>query len=349
MPPEELATHIYQYIEDAAVRHLFAVAAGLDSMVLGETQILGQVKEAFALAQGEHTTGPILDGLFRAALNLGKQARTRTGISRGCFSIGHCAVELARAIFGSLDTRQVLILGAGQMSEIMARHLICEGASTVLVANRTLARARELAEQIGAEAVPFDELEDHLVRADVVVTSTGAPHALIRAEALRQVMRRRRNRPLCLIDVAVPRDVEPAAGHLDNVFLYNIDDLQCVIDEERLDRHIEVEKVEQIIEAETDRFVSWYSARDAVPTLKALRGKLEEIRQAELARAAGRLDGLREEDRKLVEELTQSLLNKVMHTPTVVIKEAAKGAGDHRLEVIRELFGLDSDGEEERP
>jgi glutamyl-tRNA reductase len=343
LPAPRLQPHLYCFEGAPAARHLFRVACGLDSMILGEAQIQAQVKEALLRAQEAGTGGKMIDALFRAALTTGKRAREETEITRGAVSVSLAAVEMARQIFGRLQDRTALVLGAGETSEQTARLLIDAGIdSRILVCNRTLERAQAVAGQFGGLAFAFEDLPRALVRADIVISSTGAPHAILRRETVRQAMRQRRGRPLFLIDIAVPRDVEPEAGELDDVFLYNIDDLHAVVDKNLAVRQSEVERVEGIIEEEVARFQGWTRGLAVAPTIGDLQRKVESIAQAELSRLGGKLSHLSARDRDVIATLVHGVINKVLRDPILHLREAASsGDGHDTVEVIRAAFALD--------
>jgi len=345
---DALSPHLYLRTNQEAVAHLFRVAAGVDSMVVGESEILGQVKRALEAALAQGCAGLVLDRLFRTAAAVGKRARAETGIGRGAFSVGHCAAELARSIFSDLHEKRLLLLGAGDTAELTARHLMASGATSVFVANRTHARALELAEQLGGRAVHYDELLSAMEKCDIVIGATAAPHAVVTRDQVAQVMRARKNRPLFCIDIAVPRDIEPAVGTLNNVYLYDIDDLSAVVAEDAQQRSREAEKVEAIVLEATGKFSAWHQSLRAAPTIAALRQKLEGIRAGETERALRRLEHLSAQDREAVVNLTTSLLNKILHQPTVELKNGLRaGDGEVRIETVRCLFGLDEGETEE--
>ncbi|EKP95853.1 glutamyl-tRNA reductase [Thermaerobacter subterraneus] len=350
MDPDRLETYLYAREDAAAARHLFRVAAGLDSMVLGESQILGQVREAYHGAAAAGTCGKVLHGLFQQALAVGKRARTETAISQHAVSVSYVAVELARKVFGQLDGRRVLLVGAGETAELAARSLAEEGGCRLVVANRTLERGRQLAAAYGGEAVSLGDLPAALDRCDVVISSTGAGRPLITAAMVREAMRRRRGRPLLLVDIAVPRDIEPAAGRLDGVFLYDIDDLQAVVEANLRLRREEAARVEAMIDEEVRGFEGWLHSLDVVPLIRSLRAKAEAMRQEELARALRKLPHLSERDRQVIDGLTRLIVNKLLNDPMVRLKEAvAGGRGPVYLdEAFTELFALDEPGRAER-
>jgi glutamyl-tRNA reductase len=327
---------------EAAIAHLCEVACGLDSMVLGESQIQGQVSQAYQLALAQGAAGPVLGSLFRAALQAGKRARTETAINQHATSISHVAVELALQIFDDLAAKTVALVGAGEMAELAAKNLVDNGVGHLLVVNRSEGRAASLARQFGGEALGWDHLTQALWRSDIVITSTAAPHAILRPDMAGAVMRMRRNRPLFLIDIAVPRDIDPAVGELTNVFLYDIDDLQRVVATNLEQRRREVPRVQAIVAQEVAAFMAWFRAREVVPTIVNLREHMDGIREAELAWAMSKLEGLSEQERKVVLTFSQRLVNKILHQPTVRLKEHAHSREAYRYtEALRDLFGID--------
>lgn len=343
----EFDGHLYCYREGAAANHLFSVAAGLDSMILGEPDIQRQVKTALEAAQSARTAGALLNKLFQEALVAGKRARTETGIARGAFSVGAAAVELATQIFGeSLSGHTVLVLGAGKMSEVTARHLQARGAPAVLVANRTFEKATQLAAQFGGQARRFDDLPQSLLSADIVVCSTAAPHPILTRALVKDVMRARHGRPLYLIDIAVPRDVESGVGDLYNVYLHNIDDLQSVVAEARQGRAAEIARAREIVDGAVAEYLRWWRSLEVAPLVVAVREKLDAVRLAELARLRTRLPGLSDKEWRLVESAMQSLTNKIAHPATVALKAGAHSeSGPAELDAIRRAFGLEDDGD----
>jgi glutamyl-tRNA reductase len=345
---KDAADFLYAYEDDGAVRHLFRVASGIDSLVMGEPQILGQVKEAYRQAVRSRTNGVLLNKTMHHAFRVAKRIRTETGIADNAVSVSFAAVELAKKIFGDLAGKTVLVVGAGEMAELAVRHLMANGAVRILVANRTPGRARELAASFCGTAVPFAGIDRALQEADIVISSTGASGHVISVEMVAGALYRRKNRLLFLIDIAVPRDIEPAAGDIDNVYLYNIDHLQEVVDENRASRMREAVRAEAIIEEEVGRFRAWFDALDVVPTIVALREKLEGVARGELEEAASWLAGLREEDRRKVEYLATAMINKILHDPITALKdESLDGAGLPYVAAVRRLFGLDR--EDQKP
>ena len=342
---DELRQYLYIHLGRQAVRHLFRVACGLDSLAIGETQILGQVREAWRMARKQHAAGRELCCIFQQAVATGKRARSETAISEGAFSIGRAAVELANALYPDLGSANLLVLGAGKIAELTAKHLSDHGAGTILVANRTLANANELAARLGGRAIPYEELGKLLPEIDILISSTSAPHIVLHAEVVAHAMAGRPDRPLCLIDLAVPRDVDPAVVDIPNVHLYNIDDLQEITAPEHHRRVAEIPRVETIIAEEVVRCCHRQAGLQAAPLLTALRNTFEEARRAELARAATVLATLTPEQQRAVEYLTSAMLNKILHTPTVRIKEVLARGEDHLpLAALCDLFGLEDVG-----
>ena len=335
-----LATALYRLHDEAAALHLFRVAAGLDSLVPGEGEILGQVRAAFEAG----TTGPILDRLFRQALYAGRKARTQTAIGESPASVSAAAAALAQQVFGDLAGRRILLVGAGKVSEQAARNLLSRGAKIAVVANRTVDRAATLAERFGSAALPLDRIEEELERADVVVASTGSPELVLRRAQVERALRARRGRPLFLIDLAVPRDLDPAINELDGCYLYDIDDLQAVVAETLGARRREADAAEAIVAEEAERFRSWQASLDVVPAIASLRARAEEIRLRELAKAEARLGHLSDAERKAVESVTAQIVNKLLHLPTVRMKQAAAAAdGVVYADAVRHLFGLEQE------
>lgn len=339
----EFSPYLYRHTDLEAVRHLFRVAASLDSMVLGEPQILGQVKNAYAAAQHTGTTGRILNHLFDKALSIAKTVRSETGISDHAVSVSYAAVELAKKIFENLQQRTVMVLGAGETSELAARHFLNQGVERIFVANRTAARAEQLAQTLGAKAIPWEAFPEHLLHTDIVVSSTSAPEPVVQAPMVQEVMRARRGRPMFLIDIAVPRDIEPAINALENVFVYDIDDLQNVVEANRRARQQEALAAEDLIWQEVRRFQQWLAAQDVVPTVVALRQWADHIRQSELEKVLLKLGPLDERQQRLLEGLTTAMMNKFLHAPTVYLKRTAdEEHGPDIVRLIRQIFSLDT-------
>lgn len=343
---ERVALERYLYFHEgpSAVHHIFRVAASLDSMIVGEAQILGQVKEAYASAYDAEATSVILNKLFRHAIGVGKKVRTETEIGANAVSISYAAVELAKNVFESLDGRTVMVLGAGEMSELTVKHLLANGVRRVLVANRTLKRAQELAEHFGGEAITFDSFIERMAEADIIISSTASPHYVVNKDAVAEVMHRRRNKPVFLIDIALPRDVDPEVGKLYNVFLYDIDDLESVVQSNLAERQRAAQVCEGIVEHEVADFITWISTLEVVPTIAALRDRAETIRLLELEKALKRFKGLNDEEISALNALTTGIVNKILHTPIVRAKEcSSKKDGYLYIESLRHLFDLERD------
>jgi len=333
----------YGYIvrDRDAVRHLYRVSSGLDSMILGESQIQGQVRDAWEASRAQ--AGPVLHRLFQTALHVGSRVRTETGLGMGTASAASAGVAVAGKIFGDLAGRHALILGAGDMAELAATCLSDQGVQITLVANRTQERARAIAERLGGRAVSLEEAWTHFASTDIALCSTAAPHAVVTWERVGPVIAQRRGRPLCILDLAVPRDVDPAIAQIENVFLYDVDDLQTVAAQATARRRDEIPAAERIVEEETNLFWAWYGGLGVVPTIKELRERMEQVRAAELERALRQLGALSAEDRARVEQFSQSLMNKFLHQPTIALKAAAEeGRGYGLLEALRRLFGMES-------
>jgi glutamyl-tRNA reductase len=341
VPETELRPHMRCYENQEAVVHLFAVAAGLESMVLGEPQVLGQVREAYGEALGCGTTGKILSRLFRTAVRVGKRARTETAICRTPLSISSLAVSLAEQVLGCLEGKRALVVGAGEMSATAAGLLRKRGVDELDVVSRTQERAFHLASTLEGRALAWEDLSAVLRRVDLVISSTAAPHPVLRAETIRAAMSGR-HRPLVLIDIAVPRDIEPEAGQIPNVHLFNMEGLQAVVEKNLKERTREIPAVEVILKSEADEFVSWFRTLKAVPTLRALRDRAESIRSRELERAFQKLGSLSERERQIIEQLSCRIVTKLLHQPTVRLKRLADRS-DSLEEAARELFGLDGE------
>jgi len=337
---ELLAPHLYEHRDQEAVSHLFRVAASLDSMVVGEPQILGQVKEAFAVARASGTVGGQLEHLLQSTFAVAKKVRTETEIGSNSVSIASVAVELARKIFGSLQGRTVFLVGAGKMSELAARHLVQQGAGAILVTNRTQERAQRMAEAFAGQVIPFEELYEAASQADIVISSTGAPHPIFRREHGQAFLHRRRNRPMFFIDIAVPRDVDPLMGKLEGIFVYDIDDLQQVAVAHLSERSREATAAEALIAGEVERFQQRQLTVNVAPAIVALQRQAEEIRQAELKRAQAHLGPLSAEQIAVVEALTRGLVNKFLHPPMQALKQAARENDATRLEALCETWSL---------
>jgi len=338
---DSVSTHLYSYRNVEAIRHVFRVTASLDSMVIGEPQILGQVKEAFRIAMDAGTVGMHLSALMNRAFAVAKKVRSETGISQSAVSVSYAAVELARKIFGDLSGKTVMIIGASKMGELAAKHLRRAGASSVLVTNRTFERAVELAKVFEGAAVPFEHFTDHMAGADIVITSTGAPHFIIGKNLAEQVIHRRKNKPIFFIDIAVPRDIDPAVNQIDNAFLYDIDDLQQVIDANLKERFKEAMRAEQIVDDEVEAFCLKMQTRDVVPTIVQLRESLEKVRRDEIERNRRHLKDLSPEQQAAVDQITKSIVNKILHPPIEQLKQMAHDPqGADLADLIRKIFNV---------
>ena len=338
---QHLEPHLYRYQQREAIRHVFRVASSLDSMIIGESQILGQVKEAYALARSVGTLrGPLEEALTRSFF-VAKRVRTETGIASSAVSVSYAAVELARKIFGSLDGKRILLVGAGKMSELAARHLLGHGGSQIFVTNRTAERADEMAAALQGRAVPFDQLFEYAAQCDILISSTAAPSFLIRKPDVQRLLAERKNRPMFLIDIAVPRNIDPEVNKLDNIFLYDIDDLQQVVNANLKERLREAQRGEQIAEQEVEKFLRWLKTLDVVPTIIDLQSQLEQIRQQEISRVESQLGDLTPAQREAIEALTKGLVNKVLHSPVTQLKSLAQQPDGLRLvETVRRIFNL---------
>lgn len=338
--------YIYNFTDDDAIKHLFSVASGLDSMILGEDQILGQVTEAMETCLNCGTTGKVLSTLFRSAITTGKRVRNETSISHGATSVSHVAVELAQRIFGALNDCNVLLVGADEMAQIAARTLSAYGVKSMSIINRTSSTAQHLASEFNARYLEWDQLDHTLNWADIVITATGAPYALFHTDNVRPVMASRRNRPLFFIDIAVPRNVDSHVDQLEGVFRYDIDDLQSVVQASLADRQREVPKAEKIVEEQYQKFLAWYRSLDVVPTIIELRENAECIRQIELERALNHFDDISDQEREILEIMSERIVNKILHTPTIQLKyQAEQSEGSQYIEIVRDLFGLNGKGE----
>ena len=342
VPQSVLKEHFYSMKTKETVRHAFRVASALDSMVVGEPQILGQVKEAYRVALEAGCTGLYLNQLFEKGFSVAKGVRTETGIGENAVSVSYAAVELARKIFGKIQDRRVMLIGAGQMAELAAQHLVQLGAGSLAVSNRSDERSEDLARRFGGRAVPFSHIEGELVGMDIVICSTGAPHNIIRRDLVQRVIRHRRNRPMFFIDIAIPRDVEPEVQEIDNVYLYDIDDLEHVVAANLQERAREALRAEALIENETRAFLRWMETLEVLPTIVSLRERAEAVRQKELAGLRSKLGSLSPEEEEAVNALTASLVNKLLHSPITELKRRASSEdAPVYLRVARSLFGLD--------
>ena len=341
LPLASIHPYLYHYREREAIRHVFRVTASLDSMVVGEPQILGQVKSAYAAAHAVGTASGLLEEVMSRAFSVAKKIRSETGIGQAAVSVSYAAVELARKIFGSLEDKTVLVIGAGEMSELAVRHLLRGGAATLLLANRSFDRTVELAALFGGRAVPFEELSETIAEADIVISSTGAPHFIVTKSDGPRLMAKRKNRPMFFIDIAVPRDIDPELNKIDNIFLYDIDDLEQVVEANRLERRREAERGEQLIEHEVDRFLAHIKSLEVVPTIVSLQAHLEEIRRGEVERLRGKLGSLSPEQEQAVDTLTRGIINKILHEPMTHLKSVAQHPDSLRVvDIVRKVFNL---------
>src|SRR5881409_532458 len=343
--PASVEPVLYTHVDGDAVRHTFRVAASLDSMMIGEPQILGQVKDAFALAQSCETVGPALHSLFTHAFAVAKKVRTETDVGRYAVSVSFAAVELAKKIFDGLSGRTVLLVGAGKMGELAARHLVEQGAFPIYVANRTWSRALEMARALSGTAVPFNELTTALASADIVITSTGAHEPVIRRDMVAGVLHGRRGRPLFFIDIAVPRNVEESVEALEDVYCYDIDDLKQVVDANLRERRREAQRAETLVEREVGKFLARLADADVIPTIVSLRERLESIRLGEVKKTMARLGDAPPETRDAIEALSSAIVNKILHAPITKLRESSRaGHGRSWTELVHELFGLGRQG-----
>ena len=335
---------LYSFQHEKAVEHLFSVASGVDSMVVGETQVTSQLKEAFAQARKASSSGPVLNRLFNSSFETGKKVRHRTRVSEGSVSVSSCAVALAQKIFTQLENKVTVLVGAGENTEQTARILKDHGAKRFIVANRTVERAAALADRLGGSGIPLEKLREVLVHADIVITSTASPDPLLSDGDVRLLMQKRRNRPLFLIDLSVPRDIDPAVRGIANVFLYDVDDLSGIADENRERRSTEVVRAREIIDGEVTSFMAWYRSLGVTPTIVSLRNRFEAIRSAELERIAGKLTP---EQKKQVDAATRAVVNKLLHPPTSEIKRSSQDGDEIWLTMaVRRLFRIDEGGDD---
>jgi glutamyl-tRNA reductase len=338
---DAVSKHLYSFRNADAIRHVFRVAASLDSMMIGEPQILGQVKEAYRIATDAGTVGMHLSALMNRAFAVAKKVRSETGISQSAVSVSYAAVELARKIFGDLSGKVVMIIGASKMGELAAKHLKRNGVSSVLVTNRTFERAVELAKVFEGAAIPFEHFTDHMDRADIVISSTGAPHFIINKTLAEQVIHRRKYRPMFFIDIAVPRDIDPTVNEIDNAFLYDIDDLQDVIDANMKERMKEASRAEEIIDLEVQAFCSKMQSREVVPTIVLLKDALEKLRRDEIERNRRHLKDLSPEQQAAVDQITKAMINKIAHHPIEQLKQMAHDPqGPELADLIRKIFNI---------
>lgn len=340
--PDELEDHFYSYRNEEAVEHLFRVSSSLDSMILGEAQILGQVKDAYSLAKDLRSTGLVLNQLFEKAFSIAKKVREETGIAERSVSISSAAVELAQKIFDDLENRTVMLVGTGEMAELAAKHLISYGVKTVYVTSRTYERATNLARMLNGSALDFEAFKNELHRADIVITSTSAPNFIIKKEMVEKAIHERKNKPIFFIDIAVPRDIEPDVNDLENIYLYDIDDLQVVVSANIKEREKEAENAMNFISQEVTKFNNWVGTLDVVPTIVEIRKKADDIRKQEIEKTLKKISHLSEDDKQLLRQMSSSMINKILHKPTIKLKQKTQSEDGHvYLKAIRHLFHLD--------
>ncbi len=338
----QLEEHFYSYSNEAAIEHLFRVSSSLDSMILGEAQILGQVKDAYSLAKDLRSTGLVLNQLFEKAFSVAKKVREETGIAERSVSISSAAVELAQKIFDDLENHTVMLVGTGEMAELAAKHLISYGVKTVYVTSRTYERAANLARTLNGSALDFEAFKNELYRADIVITSTSASNFIITKDMVEKAIQERKNKPIFFIDIAVPRDIEPDVNDLENVYLYDIDDLHIVVSANMKEREKEAENAMHFISQEVNKFNNWLGALDAVPTIVEIRKRVENIGNKEMERTLKKIPHLSEEDKKIICQMKNSMINKILHKPTIKLKQKTQSEDGHiYLKAIRHLFHLD--------
>lgn len=336
---ELLGSALYFRRGDEGVRHVFRVASSLDSMVVGEPQILGQLKDAFEFALGKKSTGVLLNKLMKKAISVAKRVRTETRIAENAVSISFAAVELAKKIFSDLKDKSVILLGAGEMAELAAKHLMNTGVKELVVANRTYERGCTLAKEMGGRAIHFEEFHHEMLRTDIAICSTGAPTYVLFKEEMHGIMKERKQKPVFIIDISVPRNIDPGVNHLENVYLYDVDDLQGVVDSNVKTREKEAEAAEGIVAEEVETFLRWQSSLDSVPTIVALREKAEAIKKEELEKLTGKLPELDERQRKAVEYMASAIVNKLVHPPTAALKEDAEDK-DVLIATVKKLYDI---------
>ena len=341
-PLDTLEQHVYSLHGEDAIRHVFRVASSLDSMVVGEPQILGQIKTSYGYAAEYRSSGIILNRFLHKAFSVAKRVRTETKIASSAVSVAFAAVELAKKIFNDLSDKTVMLIGAGEMCELAAKHFLNSGVRGLMVTNRTFERAEKLADEFDGKAVRFDDLFDQLHKADIILSSTGAPHTIIGAGDLEEVMRRRRQKPMFFIDIAIPRDIDPAVNDVENVYLFTVDDLQEVVASNLQQRKEEANKAEEIVNEEIGQFFKWLSSLEVTPTIVALRNKFDEIRRAELEKTLAGWKDIPPDGQKRLEALTNAIMNKLLHPPTALIKQAGQGGRtDLYVDAVRALYGLE--------
>ena len=338
---DELDQHLYDHCGSEAIHHLFRVSSSLDSMIVGEPQILGQIKTAYGYASEFKSVGLILNRFMHKAFSVAKRVRTETEIASNAVSVSFAAVELARKIFGQLENKTVMLIGAGEMCELAARHFVANGVTDVLVTNRTFERAEKLAGEFGGRPVLFENFVDHLDQVDIVLTSTGAPGFILEHKQLESVIKKRRNKPMFVIDIAVPRDIDPRVNDINNIYLYDVDDLNEVVQANMKERHKEAKKAEVLVLSEVDQFHQWLGTLDVVPTIVALRTKFEQIRKEEVEKTLSRFGNLSKKERKSIEAMTSAIVNKALHHPVTLLKQCSDDtACDLYVDAVRTLFDL---------
>ncbi|MCF6092666.1 glutamyl-tRNA reductase [Microaerobacter geothermalis] len=348
IPKKEFSKYLYLLKDDEAIIHLFRVTCGLDSMVLGETQILGQVKEAWFTAQSCQSTGSLLNTLFKQAVTLAKKAHSETQIGENAVSVSYAAVELGKKIFGSFSEKSVLVIGAGEMSELTAKHFHANGAKNVMVVNRTLERAEKLSSQFGGKAFTMEQLNHVMIHADIVVSSTGSNHYVVTKEDISKVLKARNHRPLFLIDIAVPRDLDPAINELDNVYLYDIDDLEGIVEANLQERAKEAERIKAMIEEELVAFKNWVNTLGVVPLITSLRKKATAIQEETMQSILNKMPNLTDREVLILKKHTKSIVNQLLRDPILRIKEmSAESNGDEALEMFSKIFALEEQVEKE--
>ena len=338
---DELFPHVYRYVDDATIKHLFRVSSSLDSMVLGEPQVLGQVKDAFELTLAHRTSGVILNKFVKKAISVGKAVRTQTRIAEYAVSVSYAGVELAKKIFSSLKDQTVLLVGAGEMGKLAARHLVNSGVKQIMVTTRNTHRALNLAEQFNGTVIPFEDFRSALPKADIVICATGAPYYVILTDDIQAAIRQRRNRPMFLIDISVPRNIDPAGKDVDNAFVFDIDDLKTHVGQNQEERRKEADKAEDLVKDEVDVMLSWIRGLEATPTIVALRQRAEEIKRAEVSKVLSRLEHISSKDQDAIEGLASAIVNKLLHGSLVTLKsEAQSKNGFAFIEAARRFFDL---------
>ncbi len=342
IPMQELDQHFYTYINQETIEHLFSVSSSLDSMIVGEPQILGQVKDAYIAAKDQKATGIILSQLFERSFSVAKKVRSETAIAEKAVSVSFAAVELAKKIFDDLKDKVVLLIGAGEMSELAAKHLLASGVNSILVSSRKFERALELARSLKGSAIRFENFADELIRTDIVISSTSAPYSIIRKDVVEKAIHKRKNKPMFFIDIAVPRDVEPEVNDIENIYLYNIDDLQKIVDSNKSEREKEAEKARKFIKDEVVLFSEWLKSLNVAPTISSIREQAEKVRISELEKTFFKLKDLTETQKTAIENMTSSIINKILHQPTVKLREQTNEKHGHwYIQVVRHLFHLD--------